>query len=114
VDDDPAIRDAVHDILELADIDTLMAANGLEAIELFTQYRDRVRAVLLDLRMPVMSGAETYHRLRQLDPAVSIILSSGYDERMAAIRVDEDDAVFFLRKPYAIDALITRVQGAID
>lgn len=113
VDDEAAIRNAVRDILELAAIDTLVAANGREAITLFVENHDRIGAILLDLRMPVLSGSETYREIRALDPAVRVILSSGYDDHVAALNTASDPAVSFLRKPYAMDALLARVQSAL-
>jgi CheY-like chemotaxis protein len=114
VDDEEAIREAVRDILELVEIQTLLAANGQVAIDLFQQHRSRIRAILLDLRMPVMSGTETYEKLRTLDRDVRIILSSGYDEKVSSLNFEADDALMFLRKPYALDALLACVQDAIN
>lgn len=114
VDDEEAIREAVRDILELVEIQTLLAANGQVAIDLFQQHRSRIRAILLDLRMPVMSGTETYEKLRSLDRDVRIILSSGYDEKVSSLNFEADDALMFLRKPYALDALLACVQDAIN
>lgn len=114
VDDEEAIREVVRDILELSGIETILAANGQEAIELFTQHHDRIRVILLDLRMPIMSGTETYHRLRELDPHVRVILSSGYDDKVSSLNFQVDDAVYFLRKPYAMDALLSCIQDALN
>jgi CheY-like chemotaxis protein len=113
VDDEEAIREAVRDILELAEIITVLAANGQEALDLFLQYGKRIGAILLDLRMPVMNGMETYRQIREVDQDVPIILSSGYDETALSLQIESDRAVSFLRKPYAIDALLTRVQTAL-
>ena len=114
VDDEEAISEAVRDILELVEIQSILAANGREAIELFVQNRDQIRAILLDLRMPVMSGSETYEKLRELDRNVRIILSSGYDEKMSSLDFTADESLKFLRKPYALDALLSCVQDAIN
>ena len=114
VDDEEAIREAVRDILELVDIQSILASNGREAIALFNEHRGRIRAILLDLRMPVMSGTETYEKLRQLDTEVRIILSSGYDEKVSTLNFDADGALVFLRKPYALDALLACVQDALN
>lgn len=113
VDDEAAIREAVRDILELMEIQSILAANGLEAIDLFIQHRDRIKAILLDMRMPVMSGRETYDKLRQLDSNVRIILSSGYDEKFTTLSDESDAALTFLRKPYALDALLSCVREAL-
>jgi CheY-like chemotaxis protein len=114
VDDEEAIREAVRDILELVDIRAILAANGAEAIELFSQHRERIKVILLDLRMPVMSGTETYIKLREVDADVKIILSSGYDEKVATLNFDADGSLAFLRKPYALDALLACVQDALN
>lgn len=114
VDDEEAIREAVRDILELVEIQSILAANGREAIELFNEHRARIKAILLDLRMPVMSGSETYEKLRELDTDVRIILSSGYDEKVSTLNFDADTALVFLRKPYALDALLACVQNALN
>lgn len=113
VDDEEAIREAVHDILELADIETILAANGQEAIVCFTEHRARIRAVLLDLRMPIMSGTETYKHLRTMAPDIAVILSSGYDDKVNLVNFEEDPSLYFLRKPYAMDTLLERIQEAL-
>src|SRR4051812_3602635 len=115
VDDEAAIREAVRDILELADIQSILAANGREAIDLFLQNRDRIKAILLDVRMPVLNGTETYAILREIDTKVRIIMSSGYDEKASTLTNDSiDTALRFLRKPYALDALLTCVKDALN
>jgi DNA-binding NtrC family response regulator len=114
VDDEEAIREAVRDILELVEVHAILASNGREAVEQFIQNRATIKAILLDLRMPVMSGTETYEKLRELDTEVPIILSSGYDEKVSTLDFEADSALMFLRKPYALDALLACVQDAIN
>lgn len=114
VDDEEAIREAVRDILELVELQSILAANGKEAIDLFVKHQASIKAILLDLRMPVMSGIETYEKLRELDTHVTIILSSGYDEKVSTINIDADAALKFLRKPYALDALLSCIQDAVS
>ena len=114
VDDEEAIREAVRDILELVNIESILATNGQEAIELFKEHHQRIKAILLDLRMPIMSGTETYEKLRELDADIRIILSSGYDEKMSSLDIEADKSLMFLRKPYALDALLACVQDAFQ
>jgi DNA-binding NtrC family response regulator len=113
VDDERAIREAVRDILEYAGISTLLAANGQEAIDLFLRDRRRIRAILLDMRMPVMSGAETYARLRDHDREVAVILSTGFDDSTALIDSDGDKSLHFLRKPYSMDSLLAMMRQVL-
>lgn len=106
VDDEAAIREAVCDVLELAGIAAVVATNGHEAIDAYRRYGERVRLVLLDLRMPGMGGVETYHNLRNLGAVMPIVLSSGYDEKIAGLDLDSDPQVSMLRKPYALEELL--------
>ncbi len=113
VDDEVAIREAVRDILELAGVEAVLAANGHEALEAFNRFAHRVRLVILDLRMPVMSGLDTYHHLRKLNATVPIVLSSGYDEKIAELDFAHDPQLSMLRKPYALDDLLDTVRSVI-
>lgn len=114
VDDEQAIREAVRDILELVNADTLLAANGHEGLALYQANHERIRLIILDLRMPIMSGVETYHALRAHGATVPIVLSSGYDDKISGIDFDADAQLSLLRKPYALDALLATVESAID
>ncbi|MFN8494239.1 MAG: response regulator [Caldilineaceae bacterium] len=113
IDDEELIRESIQDILETIGVQTICAADGHSGIELFKKKRSDIDAVLLDLAMPIMSGSETLHRIRELDPHVQIILSSGYSERETRSRVGADQGVIFLQKPYPIDILIDKVSQAL-
>lgn len=114
IDDETAIREAVTDILEMVDVGTIAASNGKDGIDLFRRNAAHIHAVLLDMRMPVMSGPETYRALRLLDPNIPIILSSGYDDAENAATFHGDTNVAFLHKPYSMDTLIELVQKTIS
>ena len=115
IDDDASIREAVQGILALVDIDVISAANGKEGVELFARGQAKIGVVLLDVQMPIMSGEETYKRIRALDANIPIILSSGYGEMENAApwgsgSVTSDNTVV-LRKPYTIDGLLELVEA---
>jgi two-component system, cell cycle sensor histidine kinase and response regulator CckA len=114
IDDEKAIRDAVTDILEMVDVTTVTASNGKDGIDMFQRHAGKVRAILLDMRMPVMSGAETYRALRQIDAEIPIILSSGYDDAENTATFHGDSNVVFLNKPYSMDMLIELVQQKLN
>jgi len=80
VDDDDGVRAVARSLLQRQGFTVMLATNGKEAVELFAEHRDEIRAVLLDLTMPVMSGDEALHQLRAHDPKVRIILMSGYSD----------------------------------
>jgi len=113
IDDEELIRESIQDILDLSGIQTICAADGPTGIELFKAKRPAIQAILLDMMMPMMSGTETLRRIREVDPHIRVILSSGYNERETRARFDNDQEVIFLQKPYPIDTLISKVREAL-
>ena len=114
VDDEASIRAGASQVLEHEGFTVLMAADGHEAVAVFREHAETVRAVLLDLTMPDMDGATTARALRQIRPDVRVILSSGYTGEEATRQFTERDLAGFLQKPYALKALIAAVRGALE
>lgn len=113
VDDDDGVRAVARSLLQRQGFKVVLAANGKEAVELFTEHRDEVRAILLDLTMPIMSGDEALPHLRAQDPTVRIILMSGYSD------VDVEGAFSgaglsgFLQKPFRADDVYRALAAAL-
>ena len=115
VDDQPAVRLAATRILEGAGFDVVMASDGHEALAIFEEKRDKVRVVILDLSMPGLDGEETLLALRQIDPEVRVVLSSGYDPQATIARFDPSQRpAAFVQKPYRSDELLYRVREALQ
>ena len=113
IDDEAIVREAVQDILEMIDVEVLEAVNGREGIETYRQHQSHIAAILLDMKMPGLSGAETLRHLREINPAVPIILSSGYAEEETRRNIEDSHANLFLPKPYNYETLISKVQEAL-
>lgn len=110
IDDEEDVRQVTSEILELSDIRTLDAANGIAGLRLFEQHAEEIDLVLLDLSMPGMNGEEVVRRLWALKPGVRILLLSGYDEYEVTRRLGTDYQVAFLQKPYNVDGLLRMVE----
>jgi CheY-like chemotaxis protein len=114
VDDEEMIRMLVRDILEEIGYNVLSAADGIEAVELYKEKDGEIDLVILDMTMPGMGGRETFEKLKEMNPSVRAILSTGYaaDERarqMLAMGVKA-----FVQKPYRIDDLASAVRKTLD
>lgn len=109
IDDEEPVREAVSDILDMEGVPVLVAADGALGLELYRQWQAEVRLVLLDLSMPGLSGEETFHALRRINPDVRVVLSSGYSQTEAARRFINEPVAGFLQKPYDVEALIAEV-----
>ncbi|WP_210508940.1 PAS domain-containing protein [Naasia sp. SYSU D00057] len=104
VDDEEPVRDAVRRVLETHGYRTVEAADGRAGLELLERCEasgDPVAAVVIDLMMPVLGGANTLDRIRSERPELPVILTSGFDPSAGNESRPADAAVRFLRKPFA-------------
>jgi len=113
-DDEPLVLDFAVAALESMGFDVIEARDGAEAVARFMEAKDRITLVLLDLTMPRMDGLEALAELKLANPAIAVILSSGYDPNAAAQRLVELGQVWFLPKPYPIRELRKVVGEAMD
>ncbi len=106
-EDNGMLRECIRTMLEdMGYRDVLEAENGAQALHLYQEHAERVGLVLLDLDMPIMDGAETFTRLRELNPALNILFSTGawdQDPRLAT-RVPQGPTGV-LHKPYRMEQL---------
>lgn len=114
IDDEDVVRGTAKAALEHYGYTVHVAENGPSGISLFHTILDQVSMVLLDLTMPEMSGEETFDRLKQIQPDVPIIISSGYDEADASRRFTGKGVSGFLKKPYTAETLAERTSAALS
>lgn len=111
IDDERQVREAMRDILDLQEIPTLTAASGQEGIDQFTAHQDKIGLIILDLSMPGMSGIEAFSALRGVNPAIKIILSSGYTEAEILDKMAGTQPTGFLQKPYRLEKVLQVVEN---
>lgn len=105
VDDEPLLRRAGRRMLSRLGYEVILASNGRDALARFAQHRERIGVVVLDVAMPVMSGAECCHELRRLDPDVPVILASGFPKGHDLQPLLSLPNTRYVRKPYELDDL---------
>jgi PAS domain S-box-containing protein len=108
VDDEEGVREVAERILQEIGFQTITAPDGRRALEIMEESGDGVTAVLLDLSMPRMGGAETFRRLRALRPELPILMMSGYTEQVVAPQFNTSGPGItgFLQKPFLAEDLI--------
>jgi CheY-like chemotaxis protein len=111
VDDEEVIRRMARTILEQAGYGVITAQNGAEAISIVRKEAGQISAILLDMTMPVMSGAETLRQLREFQPDIPVILSSGFSEVEALERFPGNAVEGFVQKPYTAAHLIEKINA---
>jgi PAS domain S-box-containing protein len=113
VDDDAAIRDLGRTWLSRRGYQVLLAEDGLKAVEIYQREQARIDLVVLDVRMPRLSGRETLVQLRRLDPNVRVIFASGFPGEQVP-EVGTEGVLGFVGKPYREEDIVTAIRTALD
>ena len=114
VDDEPMIVETVKKMLDRLGYDVLAASNGKTAIETYKSMTEKIDVIILDLIMPGTGGIEVYHALTRIDPAVRILLTSGYSISPQTRKILETNGNGFLQKPFDIHELSKKLRSTLD
>jgi CheY-like chemotaxis protein len=114
IDDEEGITAIAAEMLNALGYNVLTARGGKEALETYTVNREQIDLVILDMIMPDMSGSEVFDRLKRLDPAVKVVLSSGYSLSGQAAAILERGCAGFMQKPYGMPELSKVVREALQ
>jgi CheY-like chemotaxis protein len=112
VDDDPQVREGLVGVLQSLGMEVEAAASGQEALGLLARQRP-VDLVLLDLLMPGLSGFEVLAQLRQKNPRLPVLLSSGYAPDGRVQEALQQPFTWYLQKPYTLAQLQEALQQAL-
>ncbi|MDO8786936.1 MAG: response regulator [Sulfuritalea sp.] len=112
VDDDPAVRDALQWLLRSRGVQSQTWVSATDFLAFAN--RDLCGCLLLDVRMPGMSGIELFDRLRDLHCRLPVIFLTGHGDVPMAVQALKDGAFDFIEKPYDDNALVDKVLAAID
>ncbi len=114
VDDEEIIRALCSSVLTRHGYRVMAAADGREALQVYSQHERDIDLVILDLSMPNLSGMETLERLRAFRPDVRVILSSGYSLDTSHDLLQQKGVSGFIPKPYQPQDLVRMVRQALD
>jgi len=106
VDDEVAILEIARETLESYGYKVITAGDGAEAVALHAEYKEEIRAVILDMVMPLMDGPACIRALREIEPQVRIIAVSGLMEKERIDELRNIDVQAFLSKPYTAETLL--------
>jgi PAS domain S-box-containing protein len=114
VDDEDIILEVEKELLETLGYEVLTARDGKEAVEIYKKKWDRIDLVLMDMVMPNMGGGEAYDRMKEINPRVKVLLSSGYSIDREAKEILARDCDGFIQKPCTIKELSEKIRGILD
>ena len=110
IDDEKMILEVGLELLEELGYTVLSAMSGQEAIDVFQKDQDNIDLVIMDMIMPGMGGGETFDRLKEINPEVKVLLSSGYSINGQATKIIRRGCDGFIQKPFNMNQLAEKIQ----
>ncbi len=113
-EDNDIVQKVCQRILDKANYQVLTAKDGQEAYEIFMERREEIDLILTDVVMPRLGGQELREQVREVDPTMPILFSSGYSENTVHTRFIRDAGLRLIRKPYDSKELLRNVRMILD
>lgn len=110
-DDEAAIREITTISLENHNYKAVIASDGIEAIALYAQHKDKIKAAIIDMMMPNMDGATTISALKKMNSQLPIIAVSGLATNEQVPSHKTSKQATFLPKPYTAAELLQSLHG---
>jgi FixJ family two-component response regulator len=112
IDDDESICDSLRDLMESAGLEARCFGSAEEFLE--SDLRTRAACLIVDIRMPKMSGLELQARLKEEECDIPIIFITAHGNARMRIQAMREGAVEFLAKPFDHHLLLKTVRAALD
>ncbi|MBM3861404.1 MAG: response regulator [Verrucomicrobia bacterium] len=113
-EDEDIIREMAQITLEAEGYKVIAAPDGAAALSRYRHDWPRIALVIADMVMPHMSGTELLAKIKEINPDVRIIVSSGHSHDLEGQRMLHHGCLAYLQKPYSPNALITLVRQVLD
>ncbi len=114
VDDEEIILEVGKEMLEAVGYRVLTARSGKEAVEIYKKYSSKIDIILLDMIMPGMNGGEVYDRIKETNPDIKVLLSSGYSIDGQATEILERGCNAFIQKPFDMNELSGKIMEILE
>jgi polar amino acid transport system substrate-binding protein len=113
-DDDASILELTVKVLEQFGYTVITAIDGLDVVNKFSENREKIALVILDVMMPKMNGKEAYDEIRKISPDMKAIFVSGYTADIIHSRGTLDESLEYIAKPLKFTKLMQKVREVLD
>jgi CheY-like chemotaxis protein len=113
IDDEDLVLDVTRSMLDVLGFRVILASSGTEGLAMFSSRQSEIRAVILDMTMPDMNGAEVLRTIRGIRSDVPVLLISGYSEDDLGSILDTNHADGFVRKPFSVATITAKLKSVL-
>ena len=110
IDDEEIVMEINKELLETMGYTVYAAGSGQEGLAIYMEKKDKIDLIILDMIMPGISGGITFDRLREINPNIKVLLSSGYSLNGEAQDIMDRGCNGFLQKPFLLEELSRKVR----
>ena len=114
VDDEDMILEVNKSMLEALGYKVLDVNSGEKAVKIYQKEKNNIDIVILDMIMPEMSGGKTFDRLKEINPDIKVILSSGYSLSGQAQEILDRGCSGFIQKPFNLNGLSRKIKEIME
>jgi len=114
IDDELSVCEVARDMLAELGYTVHLAHDGEAGVEFYRKRQGMIDLILLDINMPVLGGREAFDLLRALNPAVLIIIVTGYGRDALETSTFSSEVNGFIQKPFHLDTLAMKVRQVLD
>ncbi len=114
VDDEEVVAMVSKEMLESLGYRVFLAGSGQEALAVYMEKYRKIDLVILDMILPGINGGDTFDRLKKINPAVKVLLASGYSIEGQATQILERGCQGFIQKPFRMNSLAQKVRDILE
>lgn len=114
VDDEDPVRNVLSVSLVHLGYTIDVACSGAEAIEKFQADSEKYDLIILDMLMPNLPGQEVFFRMKEINPALRVLVISGFSSEEAVQSILDGGGLDFIQKPFTIEDLSRKVRDCLD
>lgn len=113
VEDEDQVMLVAKAMLETLGFKVIEASNGREAVDLY-QNNSGISLVLTDIGMPIMDGYSLFRELKNINPELPIVISSGFGDTVVTSRIPSEEIAGLISKPYRFDQLRDVLKAVVE
>ncbi len=113
-EDDTQVRELIKEVLNGFGYTVLEAHDGESALKVFSEHKDNIQAIILDVIMPKMNGREIYNDIKKIRPDIKCLFTSGYDANIIHKKGILEENLPFISKPVSPEELLLKIRELLN